>query len=381
MQRRKLLKKALSIILSVLFAFSFSACAPSAQEKTYAVSEYRTTMQFHDDFKILQLTDLHLGIESDLAKQLDVVKSAIRAEKPDLIILTGDNFMYATKSVVENLVKTLNEECKMLTVREDRLVKFAITFGNHDNQGDYPRYYINSVIKSYTTSDGNEIRDSKFGTMKDFEDDDIFGLTNYFIDLVDDRAKSAEEVDVVYRLHIIDSNTYHFEGIKYNYDVIRDSQLDHAQRIYQTATTDKDYIGMAFFHIPLEEYETVKEQYQTAENPALVGQGKFGEGVLHGYKNNGVYQKLRDANIISFTVGHDHKNYGDFIYNAHSSNVSDKAIFSFGVKSTNQLYHFEDMLGYKVINLKAGMDQESFLSIENVNANFINNTRGNERYE
>jgi hypothetical protein len=289
--------------------------------------------------------------------------------------------MYATKSVVKNLIKTLNDECKSLTHSENRLVKFAVTFGNHDNQGDYPRYFINSVIKSYTTTDGNEIQDGKFGAMKDFEDDNIFGLTNYFIDLVNDRNKTESEVDVFYRLHIIDSNTYHFTGIKYNYDIIHESQLTHAQKIYQTATKDKDYIGMAFFHIPFFEYEAAKEQYENAENPALIGQGKFGEGIFHPYENNGAYQKLRDANIISFFVGHDHKNYGDFIYNAHSSSVLDKAIFSFGVKSTNQLYHFKDMLGYKVINLKEGMTQEKFISIENINQNFINNTRGIESYE
>jgi len=375
------LKKALTILLTVLLLLSFTACSAPLKEREYEISEYRTTMQFHDNFKILQLTDLHLGIESDLALQLNVVKNAIRTQQPDLVILTGDNFMYATKSVVKNLVKTLNDECKSLTQSKNRLVKFAVTFGNHDNQGDYPRYYINSVLKEYTTEDGKEIEEGKFGTLRDFEDDNIFGLTNYFIDLVDDRSKSTNEVDVVYRLHIIDSNSYHFNGAKYEYDIIRQNQLDHAQKIYQTATKDKNYIGMAFFHIPFVEYETAKKQYETAQDPTTVGQGKFGEGIFHPYKNNGAYQKLRDANIISFFVGHDHKNYGDFIYNAHSDNLDDKAIFSFGVKSTNQLYHFEDMLGYKVINLKENMTAQEFLSMENIRQNFINNTKGSEQYE
>ena len=138
---------------------------------------------------------------------------------------------------------------------------------------------------------------------------------------------------------------------------------------------------MAFFHIPLVEYKTAKQQYESAQDPSIIGQGKFGEGVLHGYENNGAYQKLRDANIISFFVGHDHKNYGDFLYNAHSNHVNNKAIFSYGVKSTNQLYHFEDMLGYKVINLKANMTAQEFLSIDNIRQNFINNTNGSDQYE
>lgn len=76
-------------------------------------------MEFHDDFKILQLTDLHLGIENDLVTQLSVVKNAINESNPDLIVLTGDNFMYATKSVVENLVSTIVFAIKILTLFKD----------------------------------------------------------------------------------------------------------------------------------------------------------------------------------------------------------------------------------------------------------------------
>ena len=62
------------------------------------------------------------------------------------------------------------------------------------------------------------------------------------------------------------------------------------------------------------------------------------------------------------------------IYRADSGIFEEKAILSFGVKSTDQLYHFEDMIGYKLINLKANMTKEQFLTIENLNANFINVT-------
>lgn len=373
------MKKIFCIILTLILLSLCACSSPSTRE--YNVNDYRTTMQFHNDFKILQLTDLHLGIESDLDKQLDIVSNTIEEVNPDLIILTGDNFMYATKSVVKNLIDTLNNECEKLTEQNGRLTKFAVTFGNHDNQGDYPRYFTNSVINSYVAKAGDEIKEGKFAAFKDYEDDNLFGLTNYFIDLVDDTSKDTSNVDVLYRLHVIDSNTYYYTGIKYSYDVIREEQLTHAQKIFNLATTDKDYIGMCFFHIPFEEYATAKTQYESAPNPALIGQGEFREKVLSPYVNNGTYQKLRDANIISFIAGHNHKNYGDFILNAQSDNVNDKALLSFGVKSTNLLYHSKDMIGYKVINLKENMDKQKFLSIENVNQNFINVTTGYAHYE
>ena len=375
------LKRAIAWLAAALVSGLGAGCGACATEKSYAVNDYRTTMAFRDGFKILQLTDLHLGIESDLQKQLDLAVSAVEKETPDLVVLTGDNFMYASKAIVDNLTKTMNEVCKAQTeLHPERLTKFAITYGNHDNQGDYHRYYCNSSVKKYAAKDGEEVAQNKYAAFIDYEDDDLFGLTNYFIDLVDDRAASTDEVDVKYRLHVIDSNTYTFMGTKYGYDVIHEEQLTHAQNIFQNATADKDYIGMAFFHIPFVQYEEARLQYQAAENPALVGQGEFREGVLFPYTDNGSYHKLRAANILSFVVGHNHRNYGDVIYNAASANLADKAIFSFGVKTTNQLYHDTDMLGYKVITLRENMSQEAFVSIENVNENFVNKTDGGEYY-
>ena len=349
-------------------------------KKVYDIEEYRTTMQYYEDFKILQLTDLHLGIETDVAKQLEIVKKAIRAESPDLIILTGDNFMYATKGVVKSLISTLNAECENLTsARGGRLCKFTMTFGNHDNQGDYSRYYINKVISSYATTDGCEIADGKYAAFVDYQDDNLFGLANFYIDLVDDRTKGRDTVDVKYRLHIIDSNSYHFVGPDYDYDVIHTEQLAHVQSIYAQATVDKSYIGLAFFHIPFPEYGDAWEEYCNAANPALVGQGELREGVFHGYENNGTYGALREAGVVSFFCGHDHINYGDFLYHA-DRDADERAIFSFGVKSTNQLYHAKDIIGYKTVTLR-NLTQAEFLSIENIRANFKNVTGEYTNYE
>jgi predicted MPP superfamily phosphohydrolase len=119
----------------------------SCVSKTYDVMDYRLTMEFHDDFKILQLTDLHFGIESHLESQFAFVKQSINEANPDLIILTGDNFMYASQAVVKNTIYFINNCCKELSNKDNNsLTKFAFTFGNHDNQGDYYRYFINDVI-------------------------------------------------------------------------------------------------------------------------------------------------------------------------------------------------------------------------------------------
>lgn len=364
--------KALAVLLITVMLFSLAGCSGSNGGKEYSVTEYRTTMQYHDDFKILQLADVHLGIQTDVAHQLGIIKNAIRTEKPDLIILTGDNFMYASSAVVDLLIKTLNDECESLTAERERLTKFTMTFGNHDNQGDYSRYYINSVMKKYVTTDGQEIANKKFAAFVDYEDDNLFGLTNFYIDLVDDINKDISTVDVKYRLHVIDSNTYHFMGPDYDYDVIHPEQLEHAKAIYNGATADKEYIGMAFFHIPFYEYQYAYDEYIASENKESLGQGEYLEGVLYPYENNGSYEKLCEANIISFVCGHNHKNFGDYLYKG--------TILSYGVKSTNQLYHDVDVIGYKTVTLK-DITPEQFVSIENVNENFKNFTGGYLNYE
>ncbi len=370
-------KRILAALLLAVLLLSLVGCQNSHRgvgKREYPVEAYRTTMQYYEDFKVLQLTDLHLGIETDVAHQLQIVENAIRAEQPDLVVLTGDNFMYASKGVVKSLISTLNAACESLTAaRGGRLTKFTMTFGNHDNQGDYSRYYINKVISAYKAADGNEIAEGKYAAFVDYEDDNLFGLANFYIDLVDDPAKGRDAADVKYRLHVIDSNTYHFMGPDYDYDVIHDEQLLHAANVYEKATADKSYIGMAFFHIPFHEYQEAYEEYKTAPVKALVGQGEFREDALYGYTDNGSYEALRAANIVAFFCGHDHINYGDFIYR-------DEAILSYGVKSTNQLYHDTDMIGYKTLVLR-DVTVSEFVSMENVSANFKNVTGGYSNYE
>ena len=371
--KKKIILPTLLLVLS---------CISCSQGIPYSVDSYRTTMEFHDNFKVMQLTDLHLGIQGDLARNLKFMSASIDDCDPDLIVLTGDQFMYGSKGMVDALMETLNNKCKELTASHpNRLTKFAMTYGNHDGHGEYHMYYMNQVIQKYVTDDGKEIQDHKYAAFLDYENDNLSGLTNYFIDLVDDRSKSKGEVDVKYRLHIVDSNSFHYVGPKYKYEVIKEDQLNHINNIYNTATTDKDYIGLAFFHIPFYQFEEAKVQYKEAENPALVGQGEFREGVGDPYYDNGSFRKMRDSNIVSYFVGHDHINYCDVIYNASSDDINNKAIFSYGVKSTDQIYHDDDILGYKLIKLKDNMTNESFIDIANINENFINVTERGTYYE
>ena len=100
---------------------------------------------------------------------------------------------------------------------------------------------------------------------------------------------------------------------------------------------------------------------------------------IYPYENNGSFRALRDANIVSFVVGHDHINCSDIIYNKDGE-FKDRAILSYGVKATDQVYHDKDMLGYKTITLE-DISAEEFVTIENVTKNFKNVRTGAQKYD
>ena len=86
------------------------------------------------DYKILQLTDLHLGFGMFSRKKdrlaLEAVTELIRRTGPDLIVLTGDSvFPFFPKSGTMNNRKKAQ---KLLTFLDGFQIPYTSVFGNHD---------------------------------------------------------------------------------------------------------------------------------------------------------------------------------------------------------------------------------------------------------
>lgn len=319
-----------SKLLSLLFVVPVMSITSCQNKIDYPVEKYELSMSFSsDNFKIMQLTDIHLGIEVDNVREMKLVTKMVEDQKPDLIVVTGDSFLDADKDIVNYFVSTM----------ESFNIKRAFTYGNHDFQGTYSDRYIGDLIQSESTKNALYI---------DYFDDNIYGYTNYFINILDGQKS-------LFRLFIIDSNSYYFNGIDYDYDVIHDDQLEHISDI-NTYKND-NAIGLAFFHIPLFEYRTAYGLYENKDS-SVVGKGENREKVCVGYRNNGAFDNFKKNNIKATFVGHDHVNYSDLLY--------DGVILSYGVKATGTIYYDEDIMGCKIINL--GKDNNTFGldSIENV---------------
>ena len=314
------------LLLSVTFIIPLVACS---SVKHYSLEDYELNMEFNNNsFKIMQLTDIHLGVQVDNVKEMKFIRSFIEENKPDLIVITGDTFLDANKSIVKFFFDKMDEI----------EIPYAFTYGNHDLQGTYNSEFIHKTISK-----------AKYAMYKDYPDDDLFGRTNYYINLNKNNS-------TLYRLYIIDSNSYSYQGTKYSYDVIHEDQLEHISKI----NAKNPCFGLSFFHIPLIEYQETYDRYVKGE---VKGKGENREPSCPGYANNDVLKKLYDANIRASFVGHDHINYSDVVYDR----FSDDFILSYGVKANKTIYGNDDIMGCKIITL----DSENVgISLDNIEAKF-----------
>lgn len=300
-------------LILLLFPFLLTSCSFNST-RSYSVNDYKIEMNYKDNFKIMQLTDLHFSVQTDYVNVTNYLKNNIKTCNPDLMIITGDTFMSASKNVVDNVLNFI----------DSFNIPFAFTYGNHDFQGNYDFYYIN-----------NSLFKLKNALVKDYIDDNIFGYSNYFIDLMDNSK-------VKYRLYIIDSNSYYFNGLYYQYDVIHDDQIAHLEQIYKE---DGSAPSLAFYHIPL--YEARDAYDEIKEGKDLVYKGKNNEKCSVGYKRTDAFKRMKNIGVIGHFYGHDHINYSDIMYDGVS--------LSYGLKSTPEIYDYDDYLGYKTITLKSNM--------------------------
>jgi len=302
-------RTSLALGLAALLAVSCSASSGPLSDP------YRLKMDFHDGFTILWLTDIHWGwtednpdYEKERLHLSGMIEEAKKNQSPDLLVLTGDSFRTATQLQVNEL----------LDIIDSFDIPWAFTYGNHDTESfSAYQYYINDQIVK-----------RKNQVFVDVKNDGLTGLANYYIDLV-------SEEKAIYRLYIIDSNSYGGTG----YDVIHQDQLDHLQSIYRTAGDNAP--GLAFFHIPLTEFSSAYQGYQLG---MFQGRGSNGEAVSSPYTNNGAYDVFKSINVKACFCGHDHKNFSDVYY-------KNEMILSFGAKATDLDYHTEGLYGYKIITL------------------------------
>ena len=267
------------------------------------------------DIKVLQLTDVHIGggwmsLKKD-AMALNAVAAMVTAEKPDLVIVTGD-----IGYPVPFQAGTFNNKAsaKIFAALMERLgVYWTLTFGNHDTE--LYSYYSREKMADYYENSGLQYCLFQTGPA------DVDGYGNQVL-----RIRNGAGL-ITQALYLFDSHSYtggDFLGILWKYDNIHENQIewykaqveanDAANRAVDPGAAPIK--SAAFFHIPLREYKTAWEEYvdngfkDTADVKYAFGTaGETGKVVYCGIGDDEVFETFAElGSTRAVFCGHDHYN-------------------------------------------------------------------------
>jgi hypothetical protein len=248
---------------------------------SFSVVSFAQTLKFNSkgEFKIVQFSDLHYVIHNPASlAATDCIDKIISAEKPDLVIVTGD-IVYSSPSD-----STLQIVLDCLSKNK---TPFAITFGNHDGEADLPLSKLNAQIVK----------------------------AKYSI-----QPAQAADGSLDYVLKIMSSDNSHPAALLYCFDSHSNAQIENTGKYawitpdqvnwYRTqsninikANGGKPLPSLAFFHIPLPEYgEAITSQQSLVHGSRM-------EEVASPKINTGLFANMRlQGDVMGIFCGHDHDN-------------------------------------------------------------------------
>ncbi len=169
-----------------------------------------------DDFKILHLTDIHIGgslysYRKDL-KALKACYAEIEYTHPDFVIVTGDlSFPLGIMSLSFNNTAPVGQFAAFMRNVD---IPWAFTYGNHDTESlaSAGKKELNEIYKELSYKTSGKL-------LYPYVQPDITGRNNQLIEL-----KNSDGT-LNTGLFLIDSNAYTGEGINV-YDYIHDDQVE-----------------------------------------------------------------------------------------------------------------------------------------------------------
>lgn len=264
-----------------------------------------------DVFKILHLTDVHLGGSLFSRKKdllaLQACYAEIKYARPDLVIVTGDLcFPMGVMSMSFNNSAPVHQFAAFM---RNVGIPWAFTYGNHDTESlaSMKKEQLVEVYKSlsYKTS-GN--------LLYPYVQPAVTGRNNQLIEV---RNKDGT---LNTALFLIDSNAYTGEGFN-TYDYIRDDQVAWYERevLRLQAEEGRRISSLAFFHIPLHQYRTAYELYLAGSDEVTYHFGENNETLLHKFSlsayDSAIFEKMVELGSTTGTFcGHDHYNNASITY-------------------------------------------------------------------
>ncbi len=275
-----------------------------------------------DELRVMQLTDVHLGAgwmsAGKDAKALNAVAAMITAEKPDLVIVTGD-LAYPIFMQTGTINNKAGAEL-FATLMESLGVYWTMSFGNHDVESN-SLYSKEDIVDFYSQYPHCLLQKGP---------DDIDGIGNQVINVVDSN-------NVITRSFILlDSHAYadgHIPVISSKYDNIHENQISwYKKTVEELNAKNKSAISALpsevaekyaekypvvktslFFHIPVAEFadawdEFSENDFKDTENVKFF-YGVQDEKVCCSPTDDEVFETVLEmGSTDSIFCGHDHVN-------------------------------------------------------------------------
>lgn len=284
------------------------------------------TFTTNRELKILHLTDIHIGggwlsLRKD-SMAINAVAAMVTAEKPDLVIVTGD-----ISYPIPYSAGTLNNKssAKIFAELMEQLgVYWTMTMGNHDTE--MYSYYSREEIGDLYENGGYEYCLFQKGA------EEADGTGNTVINVKDTNGIITQS------LFLFDSHSYtdgDYFGIQWKYDNIHENQITwysetldklnaYNDNIFKKHNIDavSDIKSLAFFHIPPTEVKEawdkyVENGYKDTDDIKLVYgvAGETGKVVYCGaHEDELVETMLEKGSTQGVFFGHDHYNNLSFDY-------------------------------------------------------------------
>ena len=313
----KIIAKTFATLITALF------CALNV-----SASENIPEFKFRPDgtFKIMQATDLHLCYTTEKGETskeaVENLYMALQAEKPNLLIITGDAVYSAPDEPAWDALLAAISETK---------TPFVWLQGNHDTEHDFSLAQISAKVNS---ANGSIVKLNDRGEMTDL--------------CIPIKGNSGKNEAILY---LFDSHNYSPLPQVDGYAWLQQYQIDWYRKEatnYRTANNGSPLPALAFMHIPTPEWQHAFEQ---KEDHNCVGIRM--ERECYGKVNSGLVAAcLEQGDIMGMFAGHDHDN--DYISN-HLG-----IAFGYGRYSGAKTVYTNLLQGHRIITLLEG--QRDFTS-------------------
>ncbi|WP_138755857.1 metallophosphoesterase family protein [Paenibacillus sinopodophylli] len=265
-------------------------------------------LRFREDgtFTIVQFTDIHWqdGRELDLMSKA-AMELVLAAEQPDFVMFTGDVISTGEhsdgsyccndpKQALRDAVASVNQ----------RSITWGIVFGNHDTENGITRQELMDEVLKHAH------------TLAEPGPTHIHGVGNYVLPVL-----GAKDDQAAALLYCLDSGAYSSLPRVPGYDWIQHDQVQwylETSRIWNNRLQEGVLPALAFFHIPLPEYQEVWD--------TKLCYGNKNEAVCAANTQAGFFAAmLAQGDVMATFCGHDHVNdywgelYGIRLYYGRST--------------------------------------------------------------